>query len=310
MGFLPRQLSLTRWQVASEFIVTGNFLLVTAASWLLESSGAPAHQNILPAPPIDISPGCDACACDLDGTVAGVSTGGAGGGCAPDRNVADATFGDMRASDLISPVPLCPVPNDCADAAVQNTTAAMKAVYGDGWEQPGGFAWRVCSTNETATDKCDPTGDPTRDNALAFATVFFAQCCAIALGHVVQVFKLRRMVAAHNRDRRRALADPRVEQWARRFVAEAEKQASSAVAQDEKLSLKARFRRAGIVAKFGARLTKAVREQESVDDVVLEISEAVAAHWRASLSYFVAGGTSAMTVTFLFAAMVVSSQGS
>jgi hypothetical protein len=45
-----------------------------------------------------------------------------------------------------------------------------------------------------------------------------------------------------------------------------------------------------------------------VDDVVLEISEAVAAHWRESLPYFVAAGTSAMAITFVMAGLVVGAQ--
>jgi hypothetical protein len=53
---------------------------------------------------------------------------------------------------------------------------------------------------------------------------------------------------------------------------------------------------------------KASREQETVDDVVMEISEAVAAHWKASLPYFVAAGTSSMTVTFLIAGFLVDAQ--
>eukprot|EP01050_Picozoa_sp_SAG11_P012089 SAG11_NODE_1322_length_5207_cov_3.093187_4_plen_292_part_00 len=287
--------------------MTSSFVVVTLASWLLDSNGILGHMAILPAPPVTIEPGCDACACDLDGIVAGVTTGVAGG-CALDRGVGNSRI-MLGFSESASPVPLCLVPNECADDVIQNTTNAMKVVYGDAWEQPGGFSWRVCSTNETATDECDPTGNATRDNALAFLTVFFVQCCAIALGHVVHVWKLRRMVAAHNRDRRRALTNPRVEQWAQRFVAKAEKQASVAAACDggggPKPSVKSRFRRAGILAQFGARVTKAAQEQESVDDVVLEISEAVAAHWKASLTYFVAGGTAVMTQAFFNAAFVV-----
>ena len=56
---------------------------------------------------------------------------------------------------------------------------------------------------------------------------------------------------------------------------------------------------------------KAAREApavESVDDVVLEISEAVAVHWKESLLYFVAAGTAAMTVTFVLAGLVVNAQ--
>ena len=90
-----------------------------------------------------------------------------------------------------------------------------------GWAQPGGFSWRACAVGDPASDACDPSGDPTRDNALAFLTVFAVQCCAIALGHVVLMWKLRRMVTKDQQSRRRAMADPRLEQRARRFVAHA-----------------------------------------------------------------------------------------
>jgi hypothetical protein len=62
------------------------------------------------------------------------------------------------------------------------------------------------------------------------------------------------------------------------------------------------------VAKFSARAFKASQQQESVDDGVLEISETVAAHWTASLPYFVAAGTAGMTQAFIAAGMVVTSQ--
>ena len=50
------------------------------------------------------------------------------------------------------------------------------------------------------------------------------------------------------------------------------------------------------------------RTQESTDDVVLQISEQVAEHWRASLLYFVAAGTGAMTITLIICSMVVNAQ--
>ena len=62
------------------------------------------------------------------------------------------------------------------------------------------------------------------------------------------------------------------------------------------------------MAKFSARVLKASQQQESVDDVVLEISETVAAHWTASLPYFVAAGTAGMTMVFFQASKVVNSQ--
>ena len=170
---------------------------------------------------------------------------------------------------------------------------------------------------DLVSDECDPTVDVTRDNALAFLTVFAVQCAAIALGHVVLMWKLRRMVAENKRSRRRAMADPRLLQRARRFVADAKAREEQQQSQrrdgdgGNKLSARARFRRAGIVAKFAGRAMKAAHEAstvESVDDVVLEISEAVAAHWKESRSYFVAVGTAAMAVTFMQSGLVVNSQ--
>jgi hypothetical protein len=302
-------------QVASEFLVTGTFLMMTLSSWGLDTSGATAHFNLLPAPPASIEPGCDACVCDLDGVVAGVDT-GAGAGSLADREV----YSNLAGS-ATSPISLCPVPRECGDAAVQNATQAMKAAFdegqGAGWEQPAGFRWRACTTTDLVSDECDPTVDVTRDNALAFLTVFAVQCAAIALGHVVMMWKLRRMVAGNKRSRRRAMADPRLLQRARRFVADAKAREEQQRGQrgggngGNTRSARARFRRAVIVTKFGVRARKAAAEAstvESVDDVVLEISEAVAAHWKESLPYFVAAGTAAMAITFMQSGLVVSSQ--
>jgi hypothetical protein len=153
--------------------------------------------------------------CDLDGVVAGVYN-GARGGCAAGRELVQ-----QLVQKTTAPVPLCPVPKECADAGVQNATAAMQTSASTIWAQPGGFSWRACTVGDPASDACDPSGDPTRDNALAFLTVFAVQCCAIALGHVVLMWKLRRMVTKNQQSRRRAMADPRLEQRARRFVAAA-----------------------------------------------------------------------------------------
>ena len=50
--------------------MTGTFLLVSIGSWAIGSSGATAHMVLLPVPPSTIVPGCDTCACDLDGAIA------------------------------------------------------------------------------------------------------------------------------------------------------------------------------------------------------------------------------------------------
>jgi hypothetical protein len=267
---------------------------------------------ILPAPSSTIVPGCDACACDLDGAIAGVDT-GVDGGCVRDRSLGGLDWNkDALATDG-SPVPLCPGPKDCVDASVHNATVVVQAID-SGWSQPSGFSWRVCTIGDPASDDCDPAIDAVRDNALAFLTVFAVQCAAIALGHVILMWKLRRMVTENQQRRRRAMADPRLEQRARRFVADAkarEERERSKGGDAPKLSARARLRRAVIVTKFATRAMKAAKEAppvDSVDDVVLEISEAVATHWKESLTYFVVAGTSAMAITFCLVGFVVQAQ--
>jgi hypothetical protein len=110
------------------------------------------------------------------------------------------------------------------------------------------------------------------------------------------------------------MADPRLEQRARRFVADAkahEERERIKGSDAPKLSARARLRRAVIVTKFAGRAMKAAQDAlpvDTVDDVVLEISEAVAAHWKASLPYFVAAGTAAMAITFFCAGLLVDAQ--
>ena len=169
-------------------------MLVTVATWGLSSAGATAHLVLLPAPPDAIQIGCDACLCDMNGVVAGVDI-GTDGGCAAGRRPIG--FGSRldqgsEAIERIGSISMCPVPKDCVDAGVKNATAAMQAIVS--WSQPAGFSWRACTIGDPASDECDPTTNATRDNALAFVTVFAVQCCAIALGHVVLMWKLRRMV--------------------------------------------------------------------------------------------------------------------
>ena len=95
---------------------------------------------------------CDACVCDLDGVVAGVYN-GARGGCAAGRELVQ-----QLVQKTTAPVPLCPVPKECADAGVQNATAAMQTSASTIWAQPGGFSWRACTVGDPASDACDPSG--------------------------------------------------------------------------------------------------------------------------------------------------------
>jgi hypothetical protein len=109
-------------QVATEFIVTGTFLLVTVASWILDTNGATAHLVLLPTPPVAIEPGCAVCVCDLDGVIAGVNI-GMDGGCIIDRRLSSSHV----PTPLTSPMPLCGVPKECSEASVHNVTEALQA---------------------------------------------------------------------------------------------------------------------------------------------------------------------------------------
>ena len=75
------------------------------------------------------------------------------GGCAAGRVLTNLVF----AFEAPAGVALCPVPNDCDDARVQNATATMTEAGDGAWEQPGGFLWRRCTLGERASDECDPT---------------------------------------------------------------------------------------------------------------------------------------------------------
>ena len=71
--------------VASEFIVTGSFLVVTVATYMLDNAGLTTLYQLLPTPAGKLAHGCDPCACDADGWVAGVNTGQTGG-CIANRS--------------------------------------------------------------------------------------------------------------------------------------------------------------------------------------------------------------------------------
>ena len=93
-----------------------------------------------------------------------------------------------------------------------------------------------------------PDGEPDTRRRTHLRQVFAVQCGAIVIGHMVLMWKLRRMVAENHRSFRWAMADPRLEQRARRFVADVKAREERERSQGgggggENLSLKARFRR-------------------------------------------------------------------
>jgi hypothetical protein len=83
--------------VASEFIITGAFLSVTLAQFVLDMADANAHRrSILPTQPGTIVTGCDPCTCDLNGKVVGQWSPEAGGCAAREFDLVNAVGGNIK----------------------------------------------------------------------------------------------------------------------------------------------------------------------------------------------------------------------
>ena len=189
--------------VASEFAVTGCFLIVTLGTYVLTLTGAPAYQQLIPTQAADIVAGCPECKCDGDGVIAAVDT-QVLPGCIGGREFSITMVAGIMTIPLAVAAPLCPVSTACEDIRIDNATTAVGAEMiklGKEWLQPASFQWRVCNLTEAASDECDPSGDATRVNVLAVSTVFVVQICAILLGEIIMKCKLRRMVANTNKER-------------------------------------------------------------------------------------------------------------
>ena len=281
--------------VASEFAVTGCFLAVTIGTYTLTALGFPAFQQLIPAQAATIVAGCDACLCDADGVIAAVDT-LVLPGCVGGRGFTKSLAIGMVSSEVLVTAPLCTVPNSCMDDRVSNATAELEPLFaeiGQSWSQPGAYHWRICdAATDVTSDECDPSGDATRDNVLAFGTVFLVQIAAIVLGKMIMKIKLRRLVEKTNMARVQAMGDPKLALRAKRFVKETEEaeiaNKKKNGATPNKLSARKRLRGAIILTKFAIRLDKAMQseERETVDGLASEVAEAVADHWKKNRVFF------------------------
>ena len=287
--------------VASEFAVTGCFLTVTIGTYVLTTLGFPAYQQLIPAQAATIVAGCDACLCDADGVIAAVDT-LLPPGCVGGRGFSVSLGIGIMSSEIIVTAPLCTVPNSCTDDRVDNATAELEPLFagtGQSWSQPAGFSWRTCdATTDFTSDECDPSGDATRDNVLAFGTVFLVQIAAILLGKMIMKIKLRKLVENTNRARVKAGFDPKMARLAELFVKKTEDDEAANRERDggglkakfefNKLSARKRLRGAIILTKFAIRLSKAMKseERETVDGLASEVAEAVAEHWKKNRVFF------------------------
>eukprot|EP01050_Picozoa_sp_SAG11_P013026 SAG11_NODE_1492_length_4807_cov_2.686703_4_plen_369_part_00 len=279
--------------VASEFVITAGFLTVTVAQYVLDAGDVNRYRrSILPQPADQIAEGCDPCVCDLDGKISGQWS-SEDGGCV-EREIVHG-----RKSTYATP-PLCRVPKQCESTptgaeAILNATTLLTNLTADAereWEQPDAWKWRGCTVGELASDDCDPEGDQARDTALAFFMVFLAQISAILLGKVILAWKTKRLVIRNNRSRVAATYDHALNRLATNFIAQSEmaqkhNDTEKKSLHEGKMSAKARFRRAVIASKFSTRISREADRAESVEDLMLDISTAVANHWKQARMFFV-----------------------
>jgi hypothetical protein len=248
--------------------------------------------------------GCDPCVCDLNGKVVGQWSTEAGG-CAARE------FIFTQGVKQVIP-DLCRVPAQCVDDAVTNATNLIRnATSNVDWEQPKHVVWRTCSVGDTISDECDPEGDQARDAVIAFASVFAAQLAAIALGKIAIATKVRWAVRRSNRKRVVAGFDPRVARRAELFLERTQSQAiqpHQTASDSSKLSARARFKRAGVLAKFSVRLKKAAEGVETVELVMLEMSEAVNAHWKRTWWFCLAASVVFLGCIFTVSGWILGTQ--
>jgi hypothetical protein len=116
----------------------------------------------------------------------------------------------------------------------------------------------------------------------SFIVVFTAQILALVVSKFILIWKMRKMVDENNQARRSLLAvfDTGTLKRAEAAVAQATREDEEAKkAEETLLTPQERMQRQVKAIRFLHRLESAVQQRESVDDIILEVSEAVAAHW-------------------------------
>jgi hypothetical protein len=296
--------------VASEFIVTGCFLVVSSLSYFLNEQGFVAYMQLIPLL-TGVSIDCrhsngtaiqeQACICDGDGVVGGVYTSKSGGCTIPEDMIGGDINGQDGAqlsvtdtSDLTQP--LCMVPLDCTDIRVENATTTMQ-LLDVGWTQPADHLYRICDEGDPVSDDCDPGADQVRSNMLSFITVFAAQIMAVLLSKVILARKMRKMVAENEQARRDFLVlYPKELKMLETFVARENERQD----QPHELEPLQKIQRGVRAMHFAHRLGKSAEQKESLDDVMVEVAEAVAQHWLDVRLHYIAVVMAYLTAAFLF----------
>eukprot|EP01046_Picozoa_sp_COSAG06_P026484 COSAG06_NODE_2278_length_7189_cov_15.630324_4_plen_387_part_00 len=305
--------------VASEFIVTGCFLVVSSLCYFLNEAGFVAYNQMIPLQ-TGVSSDCKhsngtaiqelACICDGDGAVGGIYTGKAGG-CTIPEDMVDASgtlISVTDTSDLTQP--LCLVPLDCNnDIRIENATTVMQSFDVD-WSQPPDHSYRTCDEGDPVSDDCDPGPDQVRSNMLSFITVFTAQILAVLLSKAILTRKMRKMVADNEQARRGLLVlHPKELKRVEAFVARENERQDQADGPEEELTPLRKMQRGVRAIQFAHRLGKSAGQKESLDDVMVEVAEAVAQHWLDVRLHYIAVVMGYLTGAFLALGFVVKASG-
>ena len=185
------------------------------------------------------------------------------------------------------------VPAECKELG--NSTAYIRtAINEPGWEQPGAYNYLQCNANSSTSDECDPGQEQVRSNTYSFLVVFAAQLLALVVSKLILMYKMRRMIDENNQRRRGRMIDEnnqrRREGWWSTLLNQGQHSVEDFVLREEDLvdrqteprtrNGNTRIKGAVRAISFARRLGVEAKQAESVDTVLLEVTEAVAEHWK------------------------------
>ena len=178
---------------------------------------------------------------------------------------------------------LCMVPAECKELG--NSTAYIRtAINEPGWEQPGAYNYLQCNANSSTSDECDPGQEQVRSNTYSFLVVFAAQLLALVVSKLILMYKMRRIVDENNQRRREGWGSmlqeaSRGQRSVEAFVLR-EEDLKNCQTEPRTRDVKTRVKGAVRAISFARRLGEEAKQAESVDTVLLEVTEAVAEHWK------------------------------
>ena len=141
-----------------------------------------------------------------------------------------------------------------------------------------------------------------------------AQILALVVSKFVLIWKMRKMVDRNNQARRGLLAILSTDTIRKAEAVITQQNEEEDIEKAKKsrgkpaLTPLQRMQRQVAAIRFAHRLGVAMKQRESVDDIVLEVSEAVAAHWIEIRWYYCAVVYWLMCLCFFFLTFILAAQ--